>query len=131
MTKPINKDEFFSENQPQAAAYPLTILTADAQDQNVSTKITFNGFTFHSGKNQGFHHGKIVIEYIPKLYLLELDSLHEYLMHFKKQCVYYEKIINLIYFQIMEQCSPKKLKVYCSFIHEDQFTVEYTKESSW
>jgi 7-cyano-7-deazaguanine reductase len=55
--------------------------------------------------------GTITIEYIPGKLCLELKSLKLYFLEFRNRGVFYESLVNEILDDLVESCSPIRMKV--------------------
>jgi 7-cyano-7-deazaguanine reductase len=55
--------------------------------------------------------GTITIEYVPAKLCLELKSLKLYYLGFRNKGVFYESLINEILDDMVESCSPRRMKV--------------------
>ena len=56
-------------------------------------------------------YGTITIEYVPAKLCLELKSLKLYYLGFRNKGVFYESLINEILDDMVEACSPRRMKV--------------------
>lgn len=59
--------------------------------------------------------GTITIEYIPAKLCLELKSLKMYFLDFRDKGVFYESLVNEILDDLVEACSPRKMKIIGDF----------------
>ena len=55
--------------------------------------------------------GTIIIEYVPDKLCLELKSLKLYFLGFRDKGVFYESLVNEILDDLVEVCSPRRMKV--------------------
>ncbi len=55
--------------------------------------------------------GTIIIEYVPDKLCLELKSLKLYFLGFRDKGVFYESLVNEILDDLVEACSPRRMKV--------------------
>jgi 7-cyano-7-deazaguanine reductase len=53
----------------------------------------------------------IELEYVPDNLCLELKSLKLYYYSFRDQGIYYEAVVNRILDELVEACSPRRMKV--------------------
>ncbi len=77
--------------------------------------------------------GTIIVEYVPGKLCLELKSLKLYYLGFRNKGVFYESLINEILDDLVEACSPRRMKVTGDFTPRGGITsvivAEYTKLS--
>ena len=71
-------------------------------------------FTFYGAKNQP-DYATITITMIPGKSVIELKSFKSYLQQYRNQIASYERVINVIYDDLIQVYKPKKLLIEMKF----------------
>ena len=71
-------------------------------------------FTFYGAKNQP-DYATITITMIPEKSIIELKSLKVYLQQYRNQIASYERVINVIYDDLIHVYKPKRLLIEMKF----------------
>ncbi len=71
-------------------------------------------FTFYGAKNQP-DYAAITITMIPEKSVIELKSLKLYLQQYRNQIASYERVINVIYDDLIQMYKPKRLLIEMKF----------------
>lgn len=86
-----------------------------AQERDYTIDISFPEFTCLCPRSGYPDFAIINISYIPDKYIVELKSLKLYLNKFRNQHVSHEKVINIIYNDLLDFLKPRYLKVVGDF----------------
>jgi len=86
-----------------------------APDRDYTIDISFPEFTCLCPRSGYPDFAIINISYIPDKYIVELKSLKLYLNKFRNQHVSHEKVINIIYNDLLDLLKPRYLKVVGDF----------------
>ncbi len=86
-----------------------------ASERDYTIDISFPEFTCLCPRSGYPDFATINISYIPDKYIVELKSLKLYLNKFRNQHVSHEKVVNVIYNDLLEFLKPRYLKVVGDF----------------
>lgn len=86
-----------------------------APERDYTIDISFPEFTCLCPRSGYPDFAIINISYIPDKYIVELKSLKLYLNKFRNQHVSHEKVINIIYNDLLDLLKPRYLKVVGDF----------------
>lgn len=86
-----------------------------APERDYTIDISFPEFTCLCPRSGYPDFAIINISYIPDKYIVELKSLKLYLNKFRNQHVSHEKVINIIYSDLLDLLKPRYLKVVGDF----------------
>jgi len=74
-------------------------------------KIETSELTFVCPKQGYPDFGRVIVEYIPKGWCLELKSFKLYIVEYRQEAIGYEKLFTKIWDDLVELLEPKKLKL--------------------
>ena len=99
-------------------------------DKAYEVKIRNPEITFEGVKGQP-DFASSYITFYPKESVIELKSLKQYFFHFRDKILSYERLINVVYDDLMEVYEPARLRVVMVFNARGGISSKLTIDSDW
>lgn len=99
-------------------------------DKAYEVKIRNPEITFEGVKGQP-DFASSYITFYPKEKVIELKSLKQYFFNFRNKIVSYERLINIVYDDLMEVYDPARLRVVMVFNARGGISSKLTIDSDW
>ena len=114
--KDVDKSSLKSLSNPGSGAYEI--------------KISAPEFTF-LGKYEQPDFARIYLTIYPKDKVVELKSLKEYFHSFRDIVISYERLINIVYDQLVDVYDPERLRVVMEFYPRGGISSRLSIDSDW
>lgn len=98
--------------------------------EDYEIQIHCSEFTFEGVKEQP-DYATIDLVIYPGKYVIELRSLKNYLFQFRHKVISYERVINVIYSDVMKIYKPKRLRIEMDFNIRGGISSHLTIDSDW
>ena len=98
--------------------------------ESYEVKVKAPEFTFMGGKNKPDFASIYLVMY-PGKYVVELKSLKIYLQQFREKIFSYERIINVLYNDLMSVYEPERLRITVDFTPRGGLSSVLTIDSDW